>query len=146
MTLTSRFTNAGLDLLADWAAHPEHARPFSIMKLGTLTDAEYETKEYDGSETDITHTGSDDPVAELVVTTVKVTSTGGLAGSAVAKVTGALRPNVAGEGRELRGHHIREKSPESSRRRRMQVSCPERRFMTSWLTVWRASLPTSASL
>lgn len=108
MTLTSRFTNAGLDLLADWAAHPEHARPFSIMKLGTLTDAEYETKEYDGSETDITHTGSDDPVAELVVTTVKVTSTGGLAGSAVAKVTGALRPNVAGEGRELRGHHIRE--------------------------------------
>lgn len=108
MTLTSRFTNAGLDLLADWAAHPEHARPFSIMKLGTLTDAEYETKEYDGSETDIAHTGSDDPVAELVVTTVKVTPAGGSSGSAVAKVTGALRPNVTGEGRELRGHHIRE--------------------------------------
>lgn len=108
MTLTSRFTNAGLDLLADWAAHPEHARPFSIMKLGTLNDAEYETKEYDGSETDITHTGSDNPVAELDVTTVKVTPAGGSSGSAVAKVTGALRPNVTGEGRELRGHHIRE--------------------------------------
>lgn len=106
MTLTSRFTNAGLDLLADWTANPAHAKPFSIMKLGTLSDTDYSSRTYDGSETDIKNPS---PSAVLDAITVAAYPTDpAQAGSAVAKVTGVLQPNESGKGEELRGERIRE--------------------------------------
>ena len=106
MTLTSRFTNAGLDLLADWTANPAHAKPFSVMKLGTLSDADYSSRTYDGSETDIKNPS---PSAVLDAITVAAYPTDPeQAGSAVAKVAGVLQPNDSGKGKELRGERIRE--------------------------------------
>ena len=52
--MTSRFTNKGLQLLAQYEVSPATKQPFSKLAIGTLTDAQAAAADlYDGTETEL---------------------------------------------------------------------------------------------
>lgn len=93
----SRFTDAGLALFAAWEQSPENKRQFSKMKIGNLTDADYNNDDlYYGSETDL-HGDRTQLIPEIVVTldSNDVTKT-------TVRVKATIIPNDAIKGETIR--------------------------------------------
>lgn len=96
--MTSRFTNKGLQLLAQYEASPATKQPFSKLAIGTLTDAQAETADlYDGTETEL-H-GEAVQIWDGVATTVDPNDPTGR----TARVKATIIPNA-----EVKGETIRE--------------------------------------
>lgn len=96
--MTSRFTNKGLQLLAQYEASPATKQPFSKLAIGTLTDAQAAAADlYDGTETEL-H-GESVQIWDGVATTVDPNDPTGR----TARVKATIIPNA-----EVKGETIRE--------------------------------------
>lgn len=92
-----RFTDAGLALLASYEQSPANKRPFSKMKIGDLTDADYDNENlYDGSETDLHGTATQ--LVESVETIVDPND----ASHTTARVKATIIPAAAVKGQTIR--------------------------------------------
>ena len=95
--MTSRFTDAGLALLASYEQSPANKRPFSKMKIGNLTDAEYNNADlYDGSETDLYGTATQ--LVDSVQTTLDPNDTT----KTTVRVKATIIPDAAVKGETIR--------------------------------------------
>lgn len=93
----SRFTDAGLALFAAWEQSPENKRPFSKMKIGNLSDADYNNDNlYDGSETDLHGT------ATQLVESVQITLDPNDTTKTTVRVKATIVPAAAVKGQTIR--------------------------------------------
>ncbi len=93
----SRFTDSGLALLASYEQSPENKKPFSKMKIGNLTDADYNNANlYDGSETDLHGT------ATQLVESVQITLDPNDTTKTTVRVKATIIPDAAVKGETIR--------------------------------------------